>query len=62
MCPELGDPVNGSVDVDGNTPGSTASYECGDGFALVGNQSRVCLDNGEWSGEEPQCIRMFICL
>ena len=40
----------------GITVGSTAVYICNDGFALVGNEARVCQSNGSWNGGTPQCI------
>ena len=41
--------------VSGQTPGSTASYSCNEGFALFGDSMRTCLDSEEWSGSEPTC-------
>ena len=40
------------------TEGSVASYTCNDTYQLTGNESRTCMDDGMWSGEEPTCIRM----
>ena len=54
-CPDLDDPPYGSVNVTDNTPGSTAHYECNEGFELVGDDYRQCLNNSCWSGEEPVC-------
>ena len=50
-------PANGTVVVIGNTRGDMATYSCNAGFELVGNSTRVCGDDGEWSGEAPMCIR-----
>ena len=55
QCPDLDDPVYGSVNVTDNTPGSTAHYECDEGFELVGEEYCECLYNGYWSGEAPVC-------
>ena len=55
MCPDLDDPRYGSVNVTDNTNGSTAHYECDEGFKLVGDAYRECLDTGYWSDEEPVC-------
>ena len=38
-----------------NQEGSQAEYVCDEGFGLVGEQYRVCLETGKWSGTEPQC-------
>ena len=32
-----------------------AEYSCQEG-TLVGPESRTCLENGSWSGEEPSCV------
>ncbi|XP_022242829.1 uncharacterized protein LOC106460405, partial [Limulus polyphemus] len=35
--------------------GSIASYSCKRGYVLHGNATRVCQDEGGWSGEDPEC-------
>lgn len=30
-------------------------YKCGEGYELVGNASRICLNSGTWSGGTPYC-------
>ena len=53
-----------------NTPNSTyyalgtvANYSCDDGYVLVGNETRTCVDNGDnntvgvFSGQDPTCVR-----
>ncbi|KAL0279548.1 UNVERIFIED_CONTAM: hypothetical protein PYX00_001077 [Menopon gallinae] len=30
-------------------------YRCDRGYNLVGNATRVCLENGTWSGDQPNC-------
>lgn len=59
QCPSLGDPANGAVTQSGTLPGSVATYGCLQGFTLQGVRSRTCLNNGFWSGGEPQCQRML---
>ena len=56
-CPQLDNPQNGRVSVDGQTVGSTANYDCDVGFEPSGSLTRVCMQDGQWSGEEPSCIR-----
>ena len=46
---------DGSICYNGTTEGSTALYICNDGFALVGNEARVCQSGGNWSGSIPVC-------
>ena len=55
---------NGDVNITravdtGVTNGSIAAYTCNMGYQLIGeDQTRTCMSNGTWSGEEPTCIRM----
>ena len=55
MCPDLSDPENGEVTVNGHRTDHTAVYSCNDGFKLVGHKIRTCLRISRWSGEEPVC-------
>jgi hypothetical protein len=56
FCPDLDDPQNGDVNVDGpQRPGQIAQYSCDGGFTLVGSKTRRCLSNGVWSGRAPFC-------
>ena len=43
------------VTVSGTTPGSTATYDCVEGYDLVGSSDRVCQNNGQWTNTEPSC-------
>ncbi len=54
-CEELSDPANGDVDQRGNSPGSEAVYSCVDNYVLIGETTRICGNDGQWSGEEPFC-------
>ena len=54
-CGELDDPDNGQVSHDETTVGSIATYTCDPGFNIVGNMTRICQENGDWSGTEPTC-------
>lgn len=33
----------------------TIHYYCNHGYKQIGNPVRVCMANGEWSGEVPVC-------
>lgn len=35
--------------------GGQAQYTCPKGKYLIGNNSRVCLQNGQWDGKPPKC-------
>lgn len=36
-------------------PGDTAHYTCRPGYTLFGEDERVCLDSGIWTGRQPLC-------
>ena len=57
-CGALPHPGNGTVTWTGLTYGSVAVYNCDNGYQVSGDQTRTCMSNGTWSGEEPTCLRM----
>lgn len=54
-CGSLVHPANGTVTHLSSTVGIEARYTCLVGFDLVGNNTRICLDNGNWSHVAPEC-------
>ena len=54
-CGSLDDPDNGDVTVAKTTLGSTANYNCSSMYQVVGNTTRICQANGNWSGDIPIC-------
>lgn len=55
-CGPLESPENGMVNLeDGSVYGSEARYNCSSNYLLEGTYLRICLENGEWSGEKPEC-------
>jgi hypothetical protein len=38
--------------------GAAVLYECDSNFELDGHGRRLCLENGTWSSETPQCKGM----
>ena len=54
-CSDLDNPDNGQVFLSGTTIGATASYSCSAGYELIGDRTRTCQSNGQWSGGEPSC-------
>ncbi len=55
VCPKLPTIHYGTVSVGNRQVGSTAIYNCDDGFILVGDSTRHCLSTGVWSGQPPVC-------
>ena len=56
-CGPLPNPANGQVSHSaGTTFGQTATYRCNHaGYNLVGDSTRTCQANREWSGSAPTC-------
>ena len=55
-CPVLPDPEGGVVELQGTSPGDEAVYNCSNSsLDLVGQEIRVCGEDGEWQGEAPIC-------
>lgn len=44
------------------TPGARVSFECNEGFVLIGDARRVCQENGQWDVPEygyTECLRKY---
>ena len=54
-CEFLTDPDNGDVSHQFPVLGTIARYSCDSDFVLIGEDIRVCTENGSWSGMEPTC-------
>ena len=60
-CGPLCNLTNGQVShTAGTTFGQTATYSCNTGYNLVGDNTRTCQADGEWSGSAPTCQGMFL--
>ena len=56
VCPQLSDPIGGSVTISADVvPGSRAMYSCDDKHQLSGPSVRECQEDGTWSESEPTC-------
>jgi CUB/sushi domain-containing protein len=58
MCTILKTPANGTLILTGTSHGSTATYTCDSGFALVGSETLICGEDGMWSDPPPVCQRV----
>ncbi len=58
-CGSLSAPTNGGVVTTGTTLSSAATYTCDNGYTRSGDQTRICLAGGDWSGSEPVCNREY---
>lgn len=56
-CPELKPPENGYFvkGVCNNAFNAACGIRCNPGYTLVGSSIRLCIENGQWSGEQPSC-------
>ena len=59
-CGSLSDPSDGQVNFTATTEGSVANYTCDTGYDLVGDTTRTCQSDGQWSGSEPTCQSKFV--
>ncbi|XP_038067159.1 sushi, von Willebrand factor type A, EGF and pentraxin domain-containing protein 1-like [Patiria miniata] len=55
-CMRLGGLLNGRLVRTGHNFEDTATYLCHEGFYLVGNLTRVCQAEGQWSGVDSRCL------
>ncbi len=56
----LNDPTNGTVIGNSVSFGSKVTYTCNNGYILSGNNSRMCQDDGQWTGSAPVCNSKYL--
>ena len=56
VCGAPDAPEDGTVSATGHHYLSVTTFECSEGYKLVGNASAVCTDDGTWSAPAPICI------
>lgn len=61
-CGHLPSLANGIITIEKTASGEEASFSCNENYYLVGPKSRICLTNGTWSGDDPECISIFFTL
>jgi len=59
-CTAVANPVNGHVQVTGSGLDSVATFECNEGYSLVGSSTLVCTDELVWNGNLPVCKKSNI--
>ncbi|CAB3368986.1 Hypothetical predicted protein [Cloeon dipterum] len=61
QCPTPENPSNGKAIYTSCAYNSVVSYECKQGFRLIGDSSRRCGPDRQWSGEVPSCKQVQLC-
>ncbi|XP_075681928.1 CUB and sushi domain-containing protein 3 isoform X5 [Rhinoderma darwinii] len=54
-CGDPGVPAHGSRDGTEFRTKSTMRFSCEVGYVLHGSEERTCLNNGSWTGRQPEC-------
>uniref|UniRef100_A0A672IB95 Sushi domain containing 2 n=1 Tax=Salarias fasciatus TaxID=181472 RepID=A0A672IB95_SALFA len=60
-CGWLTTPKNGKKDGTRYLEGDALSFSCDEGYTRHGSAERTCLDDGTWTGQQPQCVRGQSC-
>lgn len=60
-CGYIGSPTNGKVRVTKTSYGGVATFECDDGYDLVGPNMRTCEVDGKWTKTNPECSSRVYC-
>ncbi|XP_053399292.1 CUB and sushi domain-containing protein 3-like [Mercenaria mercenaria] len=55
-CDEIVAPASGSFVISSNGTVSTVSYNCDTGYNIVGDETRSCTANGQWTSGTPECV------
>ena len=61
-CGDPGSVNNGMVNSNGTYVTSIATFECDDGYDLIGDRQRVCQLDGTWSNMVPECRRKSLSI
>jgi CUB/sushi domain-containing protein len=54
-CGHLAAPMNGSIFGNKTVFPNSKTFQCDNGFDLIGSSLRACLSNGNWSGKQTSC-------
>ncbi|XP_016109715.1 complement factor B-like, partial [Sinocyclocheilus grahami] len=58
-CPDPGVPAGCTREGHRFNIDDKVMYRCENKWTLIGSKERVCQENGQWSGTEPQCYADF---
>ncbi|XP_010900472.2 fibulin-7 [Esox lucius] len=61
LCPSLEAPVNGRKFGSKYLIGHEVHFTCSTGYQMIGPGTRVCQENGSWSGVSPVCKDVSEC-
>lgn len=62
FCGHLPMLLNGQITMEKTFVGEVAKYSCNDNYYLAGTNVRYCLNNGTWSGSQPECLsKLYVC-
>ena len=48
--------ANGFIHGSGSLEGAQYNFSCEQGYSLIGAETVVCTDAGEWNGSLPTCL------
>ena len=54
-CEEVSAPSSGSLVISSNGTVSVVTYNCDEGYVLVGESTRSCTSSGQWTSDTPEC-------
>jgi hypothetical protein len=52
---EVEAPTNGTMIVSGYTFGNNVTFQCEEGFNIIGSDMIKCMSTGNWSASVPTC-------
>ncbi|XP_072027009.1 uncharacterized protein [Amphiura filiformis] len=58
ICSSLVAPTNGGFYFTRTSVGGMVTYMCDEGFMLMGMETRVCQQTGQWFGRVPSCLEI----
>ncbi|KAK7130981.1 hypothetical protein R3I94_016198 [Phoxinus phoxinus] len=58
-CPDPGIPAGSTKNGNNFNIDDKVTYRCDRTLTLIGSKERVCQDDGQWSGTEPECYAGF---